>query len=521
MVKPSPSNAVGHLAALALLSTALLAGCADGAGEGLGEDLAGVDSMSGGDLARGDGGSGSAALSCDEAHPAHTVGLLRCTPKASPGYTLLVPTFYTDAYLLDLRGQVVHTWHSRYASGQMAYLLPDGRLLRAARSEVQPGIDVGGIGGRVEILGWDSEVLWDFPYCVAGSHCQHHDVQALPNGNVLLLAWERHSRAEMEQAGLNVALWGDTADFWVDTVVEVKPTGLHSGEVVWKWRIFDHYIQDHDPQKDHYGPVAEHPERLDVNVLPMPMLKNDLSHFNALDYNAELDQIALSYNLMSEILIIDHGTTAAEARGHSGGRYGVGGDILYRWGNPSSYRAGGAEDQRLFSQHDISWIAPDLPGAGNLLVFSNGLGRSGAGGANLSTVEEFSTPLEPGGAYRPGRGGAYGPARAAWTYAPSDPTLITTIAGGSAQRLPNGNTLVTNSVSGHVLEVTPRGEIVWHYASPVTAQGRQPQGAQFPQLSVAYSPIVRITRRYPRSFPGLRGRTLAAQGPLELAAERP
>ncbi|MGC8644373.1 MAG: hypothetical protein ACP5XB_31305, partial [Isosphaeraceae bacterium] len=60
----------------------------------------------------------------------------------------------------------------------------------------------------------------------------------------------------------------------------------------------------------------------------------------------ELDQILLSVHSFSEIWIIDHGTTTAEAATHKGGRSGKGGDLLYRWGNPQAYRAGTAADQQ-------------------------------------------------------------------------------------------------------------------------------------------------------------------------------
>src|SRR5262249_33233724 len=101
----------------------------------------------------------------------------------------------------------------------------------------------------------------------------------------------------------------------------------------------------------------------------------DWAHVNAVAYDARLDQIMLSPREFNEVWIIDHSTTRAEAAGHQGGRHGKGGDILYRWGNPRAYRAGTAQDQKLFLQHDTHWIPAGLPGAGNLLVFSNGGGR--------------------------------------------------------------------------------------------------------------------------------------------------
>src|SRR5262249_47592681 len=98
----------------------------------------------------------------------------------------------------------------------------------------------------------------------------------------------------------------------------------------------------------------------------------DWMHINAVAYNAELDQVVLSSPNFCEIWIIDHGTTSEEARGHTGGHWGKGGDLLYRWGNPQAYRKGSNGEQRLFFQHNIQWIPPGLRGEGHLLVFNNG-----------------------------------------------------------------------------------------------------------------------------------------------------
>ena len=102
-------------------------------------------------------------------------------------------------------------------------------------------------------------------------------------------------------------------------------------------------------------------------------------HTNSVAYNPELDQIMLSIHEFSEVWIIDHGTTTAEAASHSGGRRGKGGDLLYRWGNPRAYRTGSNVDQRLFAQHCAHWIPAGLPGAGHMLVFNNGNRSSGRG----------------------------------------------------------------------------------------------------------------------------------------------
>ena len=139
----------------------------------------------------------------------------------------------------------------------------------------------------------------------------------------------------------------------------------------------------------------------------------DWTHVNAVSYNAKFDQIMLSPREFNEIWIIDHSTTKAEAAGHSGGRSGKGGDLLYRWGNPRAYRADTAADQRLFSQHDAHWIPEGLPGEGHLLVFNNGGGRPDG---NYSSVDEVVLPVGPDGRYEHQPGTAFGPDKAVWSY---------------------------------------------------------------------------------------------------------
>ena len=97
---------------------------------------------------------------------------------------------------------------------------------------------------------------------------------------------------------------------------------------------------------------------------------------NGMDYNVELDQIALSVRKISEVVIIDHSTTTEEARGSSGGRYGHGGDILYRWGNPQNYDQGNASDRTLYYQHNPNWIEHGEH-KGKLIIHNNGLDRPG------------------------------------------------------------------------------------------------------------------------------------------------
>lgn len=195
----------------------------------------------------------------------------------------------------------------------------------------------------------------------------HHDIEVLSNGNVLLVAWELISDEEAIASGRDPALLPDN-ELWSLKIVEVEPTGQTTGDVVWEWRAWDHLIQDFDADQENHGVVADHAELIDLNYFdvnrPNTVPVADWLHTNSIDYNAELDQIAVSVRHFSELWVIDHSTTVEEAASHDGGSSGMGGDLLYRWRNPQSYDAGDAEDQQLFLQHDVRWIDADLPGAG-------------------------------------------------------------------------------------------------------------------------------------------------------------
>jgi hypothetical protein len=203
----------------------------------------------------------------------------------------------------------------------------------------------------------------------------------------------------------------------------------------------------------------------------------DWMHVNAVAYNAELDQIALSSPHFNEIWIIDHSTTKEEAKGHTGGRWGKGGDILYRWGNPRAYRNGSKLDQRLFYQHNIQWIPKGLSGEGHLLVFNNGSGRTPI---EYSSVDELLPPTDKDGRYiRPNRG-PFGPAKPLWSYvAPNKVDFYSWFISG-AQRLPNGHTLINAGAAGIIFEVTAEHETVWKFCNPFKPEPNTPPTAGGP-----------------------------------------
>jgi len=271
-----------------------------------------------------------------------TVGLFLNTPKAFAGYTLFAPKHYTDTYLIDNQGQIVRSWTgSQYEPGQTAYLLENGHLMRSCmvKGQLSSG---GGEGGRIEEYDWDGNLVWQLDFSTA-QYMQHHDFKPLPNGNVLLLAVEKKTYDQAVTAGFDPSTFQpeiQTRGYMLpDFCVEIQPIRPVGGTVVWEWHVWDHLIQDSFPTKSNYGNVGAHPELIDCaadgNRIPAFW-----KHINSIYYNEALDQIMLSVRGNSEVWVIDHGTTTAEAAGHAGGRYGRGGDLLYRWGNPAMIEPG-------------------------------------------------------------------------------------------------------------------------------------------------------------------------------------
>lgn len=440
-----------------------------------------------------------------------TIGLLQNDTNAYVGYTLFESSRSRFTYLIDNKGRLVHSWHSPYLPALSNYLLEDGNLLHTA-AVGNSHFTGGWAGGRVELLDWESNLLWAYEYS-SDFHCQHHDVKRLPNGNILMLAWELKTRAEAIAAGRDSAkIWSN--ELWPDHIIEVNPT---NDSIVWQWHTWDHLVQDYDSTKANYGVVADHSELVDVNYTPTGTAFADWLHSNTLDYHPQFDQIILNVRDLGEVWVIDHSTTTDEARGHSGGRYDMGGDLLYRWGNPEAYRAGGTKDRKLYGQHEAVWVEPRMPGAGHITLFNNGVGRPGG---KYSTVDEFIPACDSTGSYpRPVPGTPFGPSGLCWTYAGQWPKLFYSKYMSGARRLPNGNTLICEADSGLFFEVTPDSQVVWSYVNPVTDSIRLFQGDTVPKGTWSrLNSTFRVTR-YAHDYVGLAGRDLTPGLPIERYAQ--
>ena len=473
----------------------------------------------------------SSARPADGAEVEEPRGLRVTTPEATAGYVYFTPLLSGTTYLIDVDGAVVHTWESDYAPSGGVYLLDNGHLLRPARQPEVATFNGGGQGGRFQEFTWDGELVWDYLFA-SEKRLSHHDIAPLPNGNVLAIAWELKTKEEVLQAGRRPELVPE-AGLWPDMVVELEPLPPDDARIVWEWHAWDHLIQAHDPDLANYGDPAGKLERIDVNCdaeaeqmdaeeleqlkalgyvseeTDEEDLRSDFFHTNAVHYNAELDQIILSTPRFNEVWVIDHSTTTEEARGSDGGRWGRGGDLLYRWGNPRVHGRGGEPDRRLFSQHDARWIPTGSPGAGNLIIFNND--KTGPDG-DYSAVIEIQPPMSEPGRYVVSDDGLVGPNELAWSYEAPDRTSFHSSFISGARRLPNGHTLICSGAQGRFFEVTPAGEIVWEYWTLFSGKVRNPDGSPpHPVGEFGYA-VFRATKIAP-NHPALSGRELRPLDP--------
>jgi len=333
------------------------------------------------------------------------------TNKNFDGYILYTPEYIKQTYLINYEGDIINQWESDYIQGLGVYLLENRYLLRCDLPYLNPTFFGGGITGQVEMFNWEGNLIWNY-ILSNDKYCLHHDIEPLPNGNILMISWEYHSRSEAINAGRNPNNISES--FWTDCIFEIEP---FSNEIVWEWCSWDHLIQDYDETKQNYGIIKDHPDLIDINLVTS-LIGGDWAHVNSINYNEQLNQILICSRNLNEIFVIDRNTS----------------NIVYRWGNSQNYRVSG--NKQLFGPHDARWTDN-----GNILIFNNG------GERGYSSVDEIVP---------------YGENNPIWVY---DCGFYANILSG-AQRLSNGNTLICNGPKGKFFEVTLDKQIVWEYINP-------------------------------------------------------
>jgi len=407
------------------------------------------------------------------------IGLIQNSQEAYNGYTLINPLRSSSTYLIDNCGNNIYEWQSTNKALD-AKLLRDGGLIRTIMAP-SDSILFGGTTGGIEILDPSSNQIWEI-LINSDSSVLHHDIEILPNGNILAIVAELIDSVDLVNAGSI-----SKSKRLSETIIEIN---RESQEIVWQWSALDHIIQDAYPLLPNYGEIATHPEKIDINY-NVDEDNVDWLHINSIDYNADLDQIMIGSPHFNELWIIDHSTSTFEASTNSGGNSNKGGDLLYRWGNPFAYKRGLESDQKFLFQHDCRWVEKGLPDEGKIMIFNNGEQR-------LYSSVDIIDPYMESNNYILSHTFTYLPNNLNVVY--SDSANFFSKRVSSAYQLENGNIFICAGWEGRIFEVeTLSNSVVWDYQIPF-AFGVDGNSSIMSQGDSAGSRRIFQSTKYPTSF---------------------
>jgi len=393
------------------------------------------------------------------------------------GYTVLSPLQTPAVLVIDMNGNVVKRWEGlNNSAGGPARVLPGGFVISAsgARPPNQESLEL------VQ-QDFDGKVMWQFSRNeqiktreggTIWSARQHHDWQresfpagyfapesmpAIEGGSTLILTHTNRTQPKVADVMLED-----------DRLIEVS----WKGEVTWEWVASDHI--------DELGFAPDARKAIKAaQSFNKARGSFDWLHINSAHYvgpNRWFDQGDMRFTPNNVIISSREASLLAIV--------GRDGKIVWRLGPDFSESPELRAIRQIIGQHHAHFIPKGLPGAGNLLVFDNG-GSSGYG---------FANPIAPNGV------GAFARATSrvleinpltlelVWSY--TNPRFFSTNISG-AQRLPNGNTLITAGAGGRMFEVTKEGAIVWEYMYPLFG-GANASNAVYRAYRIPYAWIPQI-----------------------------
>lgn len=335
--------------------------------------------------------------------------------KAYRGYNLYCSRIDPEVYLMDMEGNFVHKW-SRPGDDDWVW---DHAVIR-------PGGEIAVINKfkRLLWLDWNSEVVRRLELDA------HHDVAFLPDGSfyAIIRGAERHRGLIVEfPVIVLLSKTGEELDRWY--------AYEHLDEIMRKFdrRSFLDTMLDSMHEAGEEVRFSEPvPGRVEANTLGDGRVLYDYFHLNTLtilpetplgehDPRFRAGNLMICFRNVNQVAILDQDTW----------------EVLWVWG----------EGELEWPHH------PTMIPGGNILIFDNGVLRG------YSRVVEVD-PLT---------------GRIVWQYVAEPPESFYTYEKGSAQRLPNGNTLICDGDKGRAFEVTRSGEIVWEWLNPAIRKGRRVQ----------------------------------------------
>ena len=367
----------------------------------------------------------------DVSHLPEEVEIYR-RPHIDPHPIFAVRLGATSAAVISKEGEILEEYTFQSRLGNDVIQLPNKEFLGIFKPENREEFSFGGGGGILRRVTADQQTLWEYTIASA-TELAHHDVIRLPNGNVMTLVWEEIPTAQAQALGAQTQ-----GPIYLEKLVEIDPS---TNQTVWQWRSIDHLIQDVDESASTFGPIRENPRKINLNY-NAEIENGDWMHANGIVYDQTRDLVFMTVNFYDEVWVIDHSTTTEQAKSAEGGNYNVGGDLVYRFGNPDAY---GSESPAIFDRVHHPHFSNESHT--QMLFFSNGGNQ-----IEQSTVFELQLPaqltLSPHVDHLP---------QIVWQF--SDPDLFYRIVSG-AVKLPNGNVLICEGDFGF-WEINPAGEVVW------------------------------------------------------------
>ena len=388
--------------------------------------------------------------SCAQATPlVYPTGVTVYRPSAAYSSFVLFGAPDGKSYLIDMDGNQVHSWP--YVG--FPTLALDPKLAHGNKGHVLVHLDKF-IGDKVVAeLDWRGRMVWNWgEHAPGGAALQDQDWVRLSNGDTLLLCTYNHVIPELSLQPI--------AD---QAIYEVTPTG----RMVWKWVAGDHLKEFgisaegmrilHKALADGFTGMGF----LTINAMQVVGLNK---WWDSGDKRFNPSNIIISSREASFIAIVDKRSgrviwrLGPDYRGSSTSPQGPRFGAALRFLEPTFSDAVPRPLDQLSGQHDAHIIPEGLPGAGDVLVFDNE-GPSGFPTIRLSHhVGSRVLEIDPLRKEIVWQYTAESSGQADWTFYSS--------FLGSAQRLPNGNTLIDEGMDGRIFQVTPRGEIVWEYVNP-------------------------------------------------------
>jgi len=347
-------------------------------------------------------------------------GLTISKPGMQPGYVIFAAAD-GNTYAIDIAGKVAGKWPSPEANTGADYTRPlaNGNLL--ARIKVKGNTRPAG-GDAIIEFNQDGHEVWR--YAPEGRDI-HHDQERMENGNTLIVC----SR-ELDRPLISKRLLAD------DCLIEVDP----SGKVVWEWQTADH-LDELELSSDTKAEIMKGYGNSTGPGAPPAQRAFDYLHMNAAspipasaghtDARFRAGNIIVSYRYINTIAVVDRASKK----------------IVWKMTGAT------------VGQHNPYFIPAGLPGTGHILVFDNGNVEPNTnpmhiGSRSNSRILEIN-PLDNS---------------IVWEYAAdkSNRPLWSFFSHyiSSAQRQPNGNTLICEGANGRFFEVKSDGEIVWEYVNP-------------------------------------------------------